>query len=334
MNRLTRPSFTVGPARGRGAHGAAAPLGNSNYSPQPSSRRRRRGGWPVSFGVRHPLELGRVHCGAVVLLVDVGLEHLWGDVDGVLAAKVLEEVQGLERGDDVLGAEGSHVRKLLDGDGPLVFRQDLKELARPVATVAHEPQVRKRSLGRAELLLALGELVGEPDHKLAVASSLVAGQREDARQVVVLLGNALLGEVANHVRALVVARADHVEEEGLHVVVESLVVQEELREQAQVLAEDALHARVYLVHRHFAVSVDLVARRVEALAPRPHVALQLALPGKVVEVVLAPVERVAVGVLLWEGREVPRVHLVLADGDTRDVLHLCRLLVLLERDGV
>mmetsp|Transcript_23262 Transcript_23262/g.78156 ORF Transcript_23262/g.78156 Transcript_23262/m.78156 type:complete len:417 (-) Transcript_23262:9-1259(-) len=289
-------------------------------------------GWPVL--VRRPLQLGRVHGRGVVLFVHVEVEHVLAHVDGVLAAKVLEEVEGLERGDDVLRAEGGHVGELLDGHHALVLGQDLQELARPVGPVAHETQVREGPLRGAELPLALGELVGDGNHELAKALALVAGEREDAGQVVVLRGDALLGEVAHHVGPGLVAVADDVEEKGLDVVVERLVVQEELGQQAQVLAVDALHARVHLVHGHVRVPVDLVPRRVEEAAPGPHVSLQLGPARKVAEVVLAEVERVAARVLLGEGREVPGLHLELADCDAGDVLDLGRLLVLLERGRV
>ena len=100
--------------------------------------------------------------------------------------------------------------------------------------------------------------------------ALVAWQREDAREVVLLRRVLLLREVADHVRARVVHLADDVEEEGLDVVVERLVVEEELGEEAEVLAEDALVLGVDLedrdVVRRRLLAVDLVARLVERLA--------------------------------------------------------------------
>lgn len=61
----------------------------------------------------------------------------------------------------------------------------------------------KRSCGHvgggppsAHLVLDLGQLVGEGDEELAVPAPLVRRQREDARQVVALLGALLLGKVA------------------------------------------------------------------------------------------------------------------------------------------
>lgn len=58
-----------------------------------------------------------------------------------------------------------------------------------------------------------------------VALALIRREGEDARQVVVLLRLLLLGEVPDDVVALeLVDLAEDVEEEGIHVVVEGLVV--------------------------------------------------------------------------------------------------------------
>eukprot|EP00966_Prymnesium_polylepis_P303914 7021028-Prymnesium_polylepis.1 len=64
---------------------------------------------------------------------------------------------------------------------------------------AHEAEVGDGPLGRAQLALAPRELVREGDHELAVALALVARQREDAREVVLLARVLLFGEVAHHV---------------------------------------------------------------------------------------------------------------------------------------
>ena len=139
-------------------------------------------------------------------------------------------------------------------------------------------------------------------------------------------------------RARVVDLADDVEEERLDVIVERLVVEEELREEAQVLAVDSLVLRVDLKDRDIMVllllPIDLVARRVEELALGRQVPLELLAPREKVEVKLADVERVGAVVLLAKRREVPRLHTPAAHHDAVDVLHLGRLLVLLERRQV
>ena len=61
-----------------------------------------------------------------------------------------------------------------------------------------------------------------------------------------LAGVFLLAEVSDEVAALCVGDGHHVEKEGLHVEVERLVVQEELGQQAQVLAVLFVPAIIWL----------------------------------------------------------------------------------------
>lgn len=56
-----------------------------------------------------------------------------------------------------------------------------------------------------------------------------------------------LGEVANKVAPFVVVLGQDVEKEGLHVIVEGLVVQEQLGQQTQVLTVDSAHVPVHLL---------------------------------------------------------------------------------------
>ena len=88
---------------------------------------------------------------------------------------------------------------------------------------------------------------------------------------------------------LIVPLHEHVEQERLHIVVERLVVEEELREQTQLLAVALLQLPVHLEHRQRAVLVDLVARRVPHRAFL-HVALELLLCEQVVQTELADVQ--------------------------------------------
>ena len=64
--------------------------------------------------------------------------------------------------------------------------------------------------------------------------------------------------------AQLVHLCQHVEQEGLHIEVESLVVEEELGKEAEVLAVDLVVTSVCLKHRDGALAVDLMAR---GLAP-------------------------------------------------------------------
>ena len=102
----------------------------------------------------------------------------------------------------------------------------------------------------------------EVDEEPAEAFALVLRHRHDTRHVILLLAVLLLGEVAHQVAAHVVVDGEHVEEEGLYVVVERLVVEEQLGEEAQVLAVDLIDVSIHLKYREFAVAVDLVGGRV------------------------------------------------------------------------
>lgn len=66
--------------------------------------------------------------------------------------------------------------------------------------------------------------------------ALVCWQGQDARQVVVVLAVLLFAEVAHCVIAITVHFTKDVEQEWIHIIVECLVVQEQLAEQAEVLA--------------------------------------------------------------------------------------------------
>ncbi len=80
----------------------------------------------------------------------------------------------------------------------------------------------------------------------AVALSLIVGHGHDAADIVLLGAVLLLAEVAHQVAALLIVAGQHVEEEGLHVVVQSLVVQEELDEQTEVLTVDLVRVAIHL----------------------------------------------------------------------------------------
>ena len=60
--------------------------------------------------------------------------------------------------------------------------------------------------------------------------------------------------------ALLVVDGQDVEEERLHVIVEGLVVQEQLGQEAQVLAVDLTDVTVHLKHRQVSLPIDLTGR--------------------------------------------------------------------------
>lgn len=88
------------------------------------------------------------------------------------------------------------------------------------------------------------------------------GEREDAGEVVAFGAVFFFREVADHVAAVRGAGAHDIEEEGVDVVVEGLVVEEEFAEEAEVAAPGSLPPAVDLEERDCVVPVDLVSRRV------------------------------------------------------------------------
>ena len=75
-----------------------------------------------------------------------------------------------------------------------------------------------------------------------------------------------LGKISDKVAAGFVVHGQHVEMERLNVVVESLVVEEEFRQQTEVLAVDLGPVSIHLKHRQVVTSVDLIARRTTHVA--------------------------------------------------------------------
>ena len=174
----------------------------------------------------------------------------------------------------------------------------------PVRSVGQQSQVREWLLRTARLALELGELVAELYEQLAVALALVGRQGEDAGHVVVLAALLLLGEVAHDVVAAVVHLAHHVEEEWVRVVVERLVVQEQLGQQAQVLGVVLVLASVNFKEGNGILSVDLIpwGILVDALGEMP---LQTRSGFQKLETKFANVNAVRIGQLLRVGREIP-----------------------------
>lgn len=102
-----------------------------------------------------------------------------------------------------------------------------------------------------------------------------------------------------------------VEEEGVDVVVEGFVVEEELTEEAEVAAPGALAAAVDLEEGHVVVAVDLIAGRVVQRAFFS-VAAELSVVVEVEEAHFADVDHFGVGEFGWVGTEIPGFDLVLA----------------------
>jgi len=122
---------------------------------------------------------------------------------------------------------------------PLPFGvQILEDYSFPVGLVAESAQVGERLFWTARLALVSRQQVAEVDQVASIAGALVLRHDHDAGDVVLLGAVLLLAEVADEVAAVGVVLGEDVEEKGLNVEVEGLVVEEELGDEAQVLAID------------------------------------------------------------------------------------------------
>ena len=220
---------------------------------------------------------------------------------------------------DVFLRHGSHRGEFILAERfPMGFNKQLHQRLAPILSVTQQTQITERFLRRAESPLPLAELVAEGDKQAAEPAALVLREREDTGEVVPLGGVLLLGEVPDEMAAGFVAGAHAVEEEGVDVVVEGLVIQEELAEKAEVAAPGALATAVDLEEGDVVVAVDLVAGRVDERALGA-VALEGAAAVEVAEAELVDVDHVDVGVGGWVGREVPGLDVELAHLETVEV---------------
>ena len=142
--------------------------------------------------------------------------------------------------------------------------------------------------------------------------------------------------------ALGVNLAQHVKQKRLHVVIQRLVVQEQLREQAQVLAVHPRLPAVHLVHAQPRaglragagvhrgwMAIDLIPGRMRHGAPLLPVPHQRLLPLHVLQAPLAHEQLTVLDEVVRVGRVVPAVDLVPTHLDHLHVLHPRLLLVLL-----
>ena len=119
-------------------------------------------------------------------------------------------------------------------------------------------EVTQGLLWRSALPLFKGEGIAELDDELAVALPLTERHYQDAREVVVCIP-LLPREIPHQMISHGIVLAEDVEVEGVDVVVQGLVIEEELGNETQVLAIGLLVLCVHLKHRDTVISVDLVA---------------------------------------------------------------------------
>ena len=144
-------------------------------------------------------------------------------------------------------------------------------------------------------------------------------ERQDTRDVVAFRTFLFLGKVADDVAAGVVSLAHDIVQEGVDVVVQRLVVEEALAQQAQIPAPGLLAAAVNFKEGNVFVAVDFVAwwMHQQALAA---VAIEQELAREVRQTHFAQIQAVDVRKLRWVRAKVPGLDLVLAHLDQVEVL--------------
>lgn len=103
--------------------------------------------------------------------------------------------------------------------------------------------------------------------KSSIGLFLIRWQDHNATEVELLQGSLFLGEVAHQVEAFArVVHSGHVEEKGLHIVVEGFMIQKQLSQDTQLLAVEFGHLTVNFEDRDILTSVDLISRWIESCA--------------------------------------------------------------------
>lgn len=124
----------------------------------------------------------------------------------------------------------------------------------------------------------------------------------------------LFGKIPDQVAALLIVLSQHVKQERLHVIVQSLMVQKQLRQQTQVLTVNLIHITIHLEHGYLTATVNLRGGR---MLPRALilVPLQHRLALRVLQTELAEEQLRQTCVLLGKWARVPRLNFVLAKLD-------------------
>ena len=158
------------------------------------------------------------------------------------------------------------------------------------------------------------------DQETSKAHFLILWHDHNAGYIVLLLTGLLLGKIPHQVTSLAIVLGQDVEQKGLNIVVQGLVVQEELGEKTEVLAVDFTDCTVHLVNGDVVFPVYLVGGRMEPLT-LGSVAIQDITCLHVLDAKLTNVQRRQHGILLRVGGGEPRLDQVLSELNHRRRAH-------------
>lgn len=157
--------------------------------------------------------------------------------DAIVALPVLDHFHALQCLYDVLHGDAAQLTQLFDAlrSRPTILHQ-LEQCMRPIAAITQPSKITQRFFRRSNDSLTLRQLVAECNQEFAVSFALVWWQNENARDIVTFRRNFFLAEIADNILAILVDLAQHVEDEGLNVVVERLVIEKQFCHKTECLA--------------------------------------------------------------------------------------------------
>jgi len=94
--------------------------------------------------------------GLFCCLLEMFFDDFGSDADDVLAFPIFDEVEGLQRADDILGFDRGHGADVLDREVSAMLAEDLEQYLSPITTKRQKSQIRERFLRAPHLPLLLG----------------------------------------------------------------------------------------------------------------------------------------------------------------------------------
>jgi len=178
-----------------------------------------------------------------------------------MISKHIEDNQSLVH--ILLSHSGENSKLILTHSLAAWLYQEFNKCLAPVLTITEETQITEWLFGRSELIFTLAEFVAEGDQQSTETTTLILRERQDTSQIVAFGRVFLLREVADEMASGFVTSTHAVEHEGVNVVVEGFVVEEEFAKKTEVATPGALPATVDLEERNVVVAIDLVTGRVD-----------------------------------------------------------------------
>merc|ERR1719220_830950 len=257
-----------------------------------------------------PLDKAGVHQQSwffVLCTLQMLLNQLGSYADNVLTFPIFDQVEGLQGGDDVCLCNAGDGAQFPNAESPSEVPQYLEEDPAPVTSVTQFPHVTQGLLRAANHPLHLAQLVGEGNQELAVAFPLVGRQGKNAGNIVPVWGLLFFGEISHYVGPVFVDLTQDVEDEGLHIEIQSLVIQEQFGQQAEVLTVELAFLPVNLEYAGRSLPVDLFTACWLVDLTVGHVAPVGLLVLHVLQTILTDPQLGTLPVLLGVRREIPGV---------------------------